>query len=38
VKLGVERDLLGAVVGEGEVDHHEVATLLGIERAPELIG
>src|SRR5918995_4596485 len=34
VQLRVERDLLVAVVREGEVNHHESAALLGSEVAP----
>src|SRR5918994_7003743 len=37
VHLRVERHLLGAVVREGEVDHHESTALLGPEVAPELV-
>jgi hypothetical protein len=33
VQFRVERDLLVAVVGEGEVDHREIAALLGSEAA-----
>jgi hypothetical protein len=37
VQLRVERDLLIAVVGKSEVDHHEPAALLSPEPALELV-